>query len=84
MKLSLIEKCVIGGGGGVLPWAASVPSSHDPKTGASWFSLNLLRQVARVLGPRGMMPNPKLGTLVEVAALPTAIRQMKGGRVEYR
>lgn len=43
-----------------------------------------LSKVARVLGPRGMMPNPKLGTLVEVAALPTAIRQMKGGRVEYR
>jgi large subunit ribosomal protein L1 len=43
-----------------------------------------LSKVARVLGPRGMMPNPKLGTLVESAALPKAIKQMKGGRVEYR
>ena len=43
-----------------------------------------LARVARILGPRGLMPNPKLGTLVPSAGLPSAIRTMKEGRVEYR
>ena len=43
-----------------------------------------LSKVARVLGPRGLMPNPKLGTLVDATSLPAAVQQMKGGRVEYR
>lgn len=43
-----------------------------------------LSRVARVLGPRGLMPNPKLGTLVDATTMPAAVRQMKGGRVEYR
>ena len=43
-----------------------------------------LRTVARVLGPRGLMPSPKLGTLVEGPAITKAVKDMKGGRVEYR
>lgn len=43
-----------------------------------------LSAIARILGPRGLMPNPKLGTLVDASRLPQAISQMKAGRVEYR
>jgi len=43
-----------------------------------------LAKIARILGPRGMMPNPKLGTIVAPGGLPAAIAATKAGRVEYR
>jgi large subunit ribosomal protein L1 len=41
-------------------------------------------RVARILGPRGLMPNPKAGTVVQPDQLATAIDELKAGRVEFR
>jgi large subunit ribosomal protein L1 len=42
------------------------------------------RVLARKLGPRGLMPNPKSGTIVPPADLARTIREVRGGRVEFR
>jgi len=41
-------------------------------------------RLGRVLGPRGLMPNPKTGTVVPAEDLPRAVREAKAGRVEFR
>ncbi|MDZ4789474.1 MAG: 50S ribosomal protein L1 [Blastochloris sp.] len=41
-----------------------------------------VRKLGKVLGPRGLMPNPKTGTVSEDAA--RAVRECKAGRVEYK
>jgi len=41
-------------------------------------------RLGRVLGPRGLMPNPRTNTVVEAEDLPKAIRDSKQGRVEFR
>lgn len=41
-------------------------------------------RVARILGPRGLMPNPKAGTVVNGEDLGRAVQELKAGRVEFR
>ena len=41
-----------------------------------------VRKIARVLGPRGLMPNPKTGTVTPDTA--KAVQEVKAGRVDYK
>ena len=41
-------------------------------------------RLGKVLGPRGLMPNPKTNTVVAPEELPRVIREARQGRVEYR
>jgi len=44
--------------------------------------MGLVGKVARILGPRGLMPNPKVGTVTFDIA--QAVKEMKAGRAEFR
>ncbi|MBO6103008.1 MAG: 50S ribosomal protein L1 [Opitutales bacterium] len=49
---------------------------------ATTSAMKDVRRAARILGPRGLMPNPKSGTVTDDIA--NAVKEVKAGRVEYK
>lgn len=49
---------------------------------ASPDAMRVVGQLGQILGPRGLMPNPKVGTVT--ADVATAVKNAKGGQVRYR
>jgi large subunit ribosomal protein L1 len=45
-------------------------------------AMSEVRKLGKVLGPRGLMPNPRNGTVTEDTA--SAVKQFKAGRVEFK
>ena len=70
--------------------AGSVEIIEDIKAGKINFDvciatpdmMGIIGGVARILGPKGLMPNPKLGTVTTDIA--TAVKNAKSGQVEFR
>jgi len=65
----LIKKCQEG-------WADFDVAVATPE------AMTEVRKLGKVLGPRGLMPNPKTGTVTEDTA--KAVREVKAGRVEFK
>jgi len=65
----LIKKCQEG-------WADFDVAVATPEAMAE------VRKLGKVLGPRGLMPNPKTGTVTDDTA--KAVREVKAGRVEFK
>lgn len=51
---------------------------------ATQEQMNQLKSLARVLGPKGLMPNVKSGTLVKPDELLEAVKLSKQGQIEFR
>ena len=61
----------------------SASGTHQRVENTTTSAMKSVRKVARVLGPRGLMPNPKSGTVTDDVA--SAVESLKsGGRVEFK
>lgn len=64
------------------------------KIQGNWFEFDILiatqdmmpalAKLGKILGPKKLMPAPKAGTVVIAEALPKAVQDFKGGKVEFR
>ena len=44
----------------------------------------LAKNLGRILGPRGLMPNPKIGTVVEADKMADTVKALKRGKIDFR
>jgi large subunit ribosomal protein L1 len=51
---------------------------------ASRDMMGKVSRLGRILGPRGLMPNPRTGSVVDPDDLPKAVSDARQGRVEFR
>lgn len=54
------------------------------KAAATRDMMGRVGRIGRVLGPRGLMPNPKVGTVVAPEHIGQTVRDLKGGRIDFR
>jgi large subunit ribosomal protein L1 len=69
-----------------------VGAEHIPKIKEGWLDFDVMvatpdqmgqvGQLGRILGPRGLMPNPKAGTVTFDVG--RAVREVKAGKIEFR
>ena len=51
---------------------------------ASPDAMRVVGTLGQVLGPRGLMPNPKVGTVVPPAKVADAVAELKSGKIDFR
>ncbi len=54
------------------------------KTVATPDMMPRVGRLGRILGPRGLMPNPKVGTVVPAERVADTVRELKAGKIEFR
>jgi len=54
------------------------------KAGATRDLMGKVGKLGRVLGPRGLMPNPKIGTVVGPEQIAETVKELKGGKIDFR
>lgn len=82
-----MERGAVAAGGASLVEAiqsGETPLTSFQRTLATPEAMRRLGAVARLLGPRGLMPNPKLGTIVPPDELLEALQQQMSGMSNYR
>ncbi len=52
------------------------------KIQGGWFDFDVVGKIGRLLGPKGLMPNPKTGTVT--MDVTKAVAEVKAGKIEYR
>lgn len=51
---------------------------------AAQYAMPYVGPIGRILGPKGLMPSPKSGTVISEGDFEEAVKEFKAGRIEYR